>query len=163
MNPLEINELQKAMMLRGVDYETSELIIHDFRWRCENLLKEKAFEVNIEDLPTLWKVYACEKDENMTKDAQEFAEKLREAIAEINRVEIEAVKGVEIAPFKTNADRIRSMSDEEWAEWISNHMVNVCVIVCGGVCNAINSLEKSADQICKEKILNWLKQPCEED
>ena len=64
---------------------------------------------------------------------------------------------------QTNADRIRSMSDEECAEWLSNHMVSVCVIVCGGVCNAINSLEKSADQICKEKILNWLKQPCEED
>ena len=38
MNPLEINELQKAMILRGVDYETSELIIHDFRARCVEIL-----------------------------------------------------------------------------------------------------------------------------
>ena len=40
MNPLEINELQKAMICRGVDYETSEQIIQDFRWRCENLLEK---------------------------------------------------------------------------------------------------------------------------
>lgn len=37
LNPLEHNELQKAMILRGVDYETSELIIHDFRVRCVEL------------------------------------------------------------------------------------------------------------------------------
>lgn len=38
LNPLEHNELQKAMILRDVDYETSELIIHDFRVRCKEIL-----------------------------------------------------------------------------------------------------------------------------
>lgn len=38
LNPLEHNELQKAMMLRGVDYETSENIIRDFRLRCAHVL-----------------------------------------------------------------------------------------------------------------------------
>ena len=43
LNPLEINELQKAMMLRGVDYETSELIIRDFRARCVEILGSERY------------------------------------------------------------------------------------------------------------------------
>ena len=37
-DPFEINELQKSMIGRGIDYETSELVIHDFLWRRKNLL-----------------------------------------------------------------------------------------------------------------------------
>ena len=94
MNPLEINELQKAMMLRGVDYETSELIIQDFRWRCVNVLHEKPFEVSVEDLPELWKAYALEKDENMTRDAQMLAAKLRAAIAEIIGIDADRINEI---------------------------------------------------------------------
>lgn len=37
LNPLERNELVKAMLGRGVDYETIELILRDFDDRIEHL------------------------------------------------------------------------------------------------------------------------------
>lgn len=36
-NPLERNELEKAMLGRGVDYETIQLILRDFDIRIEHL------------------------------------------------------------------------------------------------------------------------------
>ena len=37
LNPLERNELEKAMLGRGVDYETIQLIMKDFDYRIEHL------------------------------------------------------------------------------------------------------------------------------
>lgn len=37
LNPLERNELEKAMLGRGVDYETIQLIIKDFDARTEHM------------------------------------------------------------------------------------------------------------------------------
>ena len=37
LNPLERNELEKAMLGRGVDYETIQLILKDFDIRIEHL------------------------------------------------------------------------------------------------------------------------------
>ena len=37
LNPLERNELEKAMLGRGVDYETAQLILTDFDARVKNL------------------------------------------------------------------------------------------------------------------------------
>ncbi|MBP3677543.1 MAG: hypothetical protein J6I97_04270 [Agathobacter sp.] len=37
LNPLERNELEKAMLGRGVDYETIQLILEDFDKRIEHL------------------------------------------------------------------------------------------------------------------------------
>lgn len=37
LNPLERNELEKAMLGRGVDYETIQLILRDFDVRIKHL------------------------------------------------------------------------------------------------------------------------------
>jgi hypothetical protein len=37
LNPIERNELEKAMLGRGVDYETAQLILADFDARVKNL------------------------------------------------------------------------------------------------------------------------------
>ena len=61
-----------------------------------------------------------------------------------------------------NADKIRSMSDEEITEFVCRNGINtLCDIICGGECNAIASFKKSGDEACKEIVMNWLQQPCE--
>ena len=65
---------------------------------------------------------------------------------------------------KTNADRIRVMSDEEIAEYVCRNSINtLCDIICGGDCNAIATLKRSGDWACKEIVMKWLQQPSEED
>lgn len=62
----------------------------------------------------------------------------------------------------TNADRIRAMSDEKLAERIYERAVyKLCDIVCGGECKAFATLDKTGDQVCKEIVLKWLKQPAD--
>ena len=64
---------------------------------------------------------------------------------------------------KTNADKIRAMSDEEITEFVCRNGINtLCDIICGGECNAIASFKKSGDEACKEIVMKWLKQPAEE-
>ena len=53
----------------------------------------------------------------------------------------------------TNADRIRSMSDEEMAEFISS------IPMCVGEDEDLNC----EIDVCKECFLKWLQQPAEED
>ena len=62
---------------------------------------------------------------------------------------------------KTNADRIRSMSDKELAEKISSRCIRD--IVCGGNCKAFATLDKMSQQQCVEIVLDWLQQPAEEE
>ena len=62
---------------------------------------------------------------------------------------------------RTHADRIRAMSDEELYLWAKKQIgcgfdFFPCGVVCEGKC------ESYSDEDCKEKILNWLKQPAEE-
>lgn len=61
----------------------------------------------------------------------------------------------------TNADRIRSMSDEELAELFDGIVDNgrSCSLICGDLdnCKRNNSIER----ICKNHYLKWLKQPAE--
>ena len=67
-------------------------------------------------------------------------------------------------PVHTNADRIRSMSDEEITEFVCRNGINtLCDIICGGECNAIASFKKSGDEACKEIVMKWLQQPAEEE
>ena len=55
---------------------------------------------------------------------------------------------------KTNADRIREMTDEELAEKISKMVSCVyCPIKCGICCT---------EEECKAKWLPWLRSPVEE-
>lgn len=64
----------------------------------------------------------------------------------------------------TNADRLRAMSDEELASEMSHPAIlTICDIVCQGECNAMATLDKTSGEVCKEIILNWLRQPAEED
>lgn len=65
---------------------------------------------------------------------------------------------------KTNADHIRSMSDEELADYMSEHSIeDFCYIICGGECKAIASFTKTPFQRCREIVSDWLKQPYKED
>ena len=67
-------------------------------------------------------------------------------------------------PVPTNADRIRSMSDEEITEFVCRNGINtLCDIICSGECNAIASFKKSGDEACKEIVMKWLQQPAEEE
>lgn len=62
----------------------------------------------------------------------------------------------------TNADRIRSMSDEELAVAISrSSILDLCDIVCGGDCKAVATFNKTSQQRCAEIVLDWLQQPAE--
>ena len=55
----------------------------------------------------------------------------------------------------TNADKIRSMSDEELTEFLVNGTENICELcpLKGAYCEGA---------MCKEMTLVWLKQPMEE-
>ena len=58
---------------------------------------------------------------------------------------------------KTNADRIRAMSDEELASFM---MYPVCKYTgCKGDCTEKNIGVTG----CRKKILNWLQQPAKEE
>ena len=63
----------------------------------------------------------------------------------------------------TNADRIRAMSDEEIADWVSENgaIKTPCDIICGGDCKAFPTFEKTSIERCKEIVMKWLQQPCE--
>ena len=66
--------------------------------------------------------------------------------------------------IKTNADHIRSMTDEELADFMSEHSTDdFCYIICGGECNAVATFNKTSGQRCREIVSNWLKQPYKED
>lgn len=62
----------------------------------------------------------------------------------------------------TNADHIRSMTDEELVDFADVQIgcgadFFLCGSVCSGKCDAYD------DKTCREKILAWLKQPYKED
>lgn len=58
---------------------------------------------------------------------------------------------------QTNADRIRSMSDEELAEYLEYPICKYSK--CAEVCPVF---PENKDKSCKENILNYLRQPAEE-
>ena len=61
---------------------------------------------------------------------------------------------------KTNADHIRSMTDEELADYMSEHSIDdFCYIICGGECKAVATFNKTPFQRCREIVSDWLKQP----
>lgn len=71
--------------------------------------------------------------------------------------------GEEREAIGTNADHIRSMTDEELAAALDGYgAYSVCDLVCGGKCYAIASLEKTASQKCREIILAKLREPYKE-
>ena len=70
--------------------------------------------------------------------------------------------GWEYTP-KTNADHIRSMTDEELADCISENCINdFCFIVCGGDCKAMATFNRTSEQVCRDIVTDWLKQPYKE-
>ena len=57
----------------------------------------------------------------------------------------------------TNYDKIKNMSIDEIVEIIYDNVTrNVCDLICDGKCNAVKTLNKSSDEVCKEIIRNWL-------
>lgn len=63
-----------------------------------------------------------------------------------------------------NADHIRAMSDEELADYMSEHSIDdFCYIICGGECKARATLNKTSGQVCREIVASWLKKPYEEE
>ena len=64
----------------------------------------------------------------------------------------------------TNAERIRSMSDEELAKEMCHRSIDaICDIVCGGDCKAIETLNRTSKEVCRDIILAWLHRPVEEE
>lgn len=64
----------------------------------------------------------------------------------------------------TNADHIRSMTDEELTDVMQKNSIKcICEIVCGDQCTAIASFGKTSEQSCREILLDWLKQPYKEN
>ena len=91
----------------------------------------------------------------MSKPMSEQMQKLA------NRYEKATAKKLDV---KTNAQKIRGMSDEEIAEYVCRNSINtLCDIICGGECNAIATLKRTGDFVCKEIVKKWLQQPAEED
>ena len=66
----------------------------------------------------------------------------------------------------TNADRIRSMSDEEFAEFWLQHCDNPIMEfnedICD-LCNTYKSRGQCDDEYCKEAIVKWLQSEVEVD
>lgn len=57
----------------------------------------------------------------------------------------------------TNYDKIKNMSIDEVSEIIYDNVTrNVCDLICNGECRALGTLDKPADEVCKEIIRNWL-------
>ena len=57
----------------------------------------------------------------------------------------------------TNYDKIKNMSINEMAEFISNNATNnFCDLICNGECRALGTLNKPADEVCKKIIMHWL-------
>lgn len=57
----------------------------------------------------------------------------------------------------TNYDKIKNMSIDEVSEIIYDNVTrNVCDLICNGECRALGTLDKPADEVCKEIIMNWL-------
>lgn len=64
----------------------------------------------------------------------------------------------------SNADLVRTMSDEELASEMNQRSIyTICDIVCQGDCKAIATLNKTSGEVCKEIIMKWLQQPAEDD
>lgn len=58
--------------------------------------------------------------------------------------------------LNTNYNKIKNMSIENMAEFISNNATNnFCDLICNGECRALGTLNKPADEVCKEIIRNW--------
>ena len=56
---------------------------------------------------------------------------------------------------QTNADRIRSMSDEELAKWLDS--------LCFGFgCELCANVVEKCDENCVEHFMDWLKQPADD-
>lgn len=70
-----------------------------------------------------------------------------------------AMAQVKLKSLFTRGDRIRSMSDKEFAEFISSFPINtLCDIVCNGNCKAVATLEKDSDEVCEEIVQKWLEE-----
>ncbi len=73
--------------------------------------------------------------------------------AKINKGRIPFDKCMDFSPIQTNADRIRSMTDEELAEFFARKSP------CNHYCNYIG---KSCNGVsCKQGILEWLQSEAE--
>lgn len=58
---------------------------------------------------------------------------------------------------KTNADRFRSMTDEELSSWINDH------VDCNRRCEALKDGCMDSDSTCMAAWLEWLKEEAEHD
>ena len=58
----------------------------------------------------------------------------------------------------TNADRIRQMTDEELAEFLDKDASYTCLI-----CARRDAKDSCVDYVCKNVVLEWLKQEVSED
>ena len=117
----------------------------------------------IEDAPTVYDVDKVVAELEMKIDNAEFDEMLsrdeKDAYMDAYRRAIEIVKGggVNYETKKTNADRIRNMSDEELAEFIEQISTDSMETISFGTKEYKEIWER------KETALEWLQSEVEED
>lgn len=81
-------------------------------------------------------------------------------VFESNRIESDTVKGVDSNQFKTNADHIRSMTDEELYSVLEVLARNdVCVNSAHDDCATCVWYQFCGSVHCAEDVKDWLKQP----
>lgn len=61
---------------------------------------------------------------------------------------------------KTNANRIRAMSDEELAEFLERVHVDSCSTCCDNLYWCLRN--NAPEPVCQKYFLKWLQQPAEE-
>ena len=88
----------------------------------------------------------------LADDTKEMTE-LQFAGCYTNAIEIVNQVEQEFTP-KTNADRIRAMTDEELAEFIANDCLEIADEICGSCTQ--ETTEKCGSGCCVEHIVSWL-------
>ena len=59
----------------------------------------------------------------------------------------------------TNADRIRAMSDEEFAAWLMR-LHTICE--CCSAKEECDTVDMENDEVCRRGVLEWLKHPAKD-
>lgn len=61
------------------------------------------------------------------------------------------------SPTKSHGELIRSSSDDDIAEWVSEYgPYSFCDVICGEQCTAFATLDQTAKEVCIDKVIKWL-------
>ena len=126
--------------------------------------EKKMYVVFCEDNEKYWCSYNTWSDQLRKATifhSTKYANEVHKRFKELRLKNVEVRMGV-VPEKPTNADRIRSMSDEELAEEIGRSSIpELCDIVCGVDCKAAATFNTTSEKRCADFVLDWLQQPAE--